>query len=80
MKGTFAYLIISSFLILMGCQSPKADSVEKGLLVDSFKMTSVNVKDDFDIKVSLPEEYSTSGNKYPVVFLLDANLYFDTFA
>jgi len=80
MKGTSAYLIISFFLVLIGCQSPKADSAEKRSLIDSFKMTSVNVKDDFNIKVSLPEEYDTSGNIYPVIFLLDANLYFDTFA
>lgn len=80
MRSRFAYLIISLLLVFIGCQSRKTDSIATGLTIDSFKITSVNVKDDFEIKVSLPVEYHISENKYPIIFLLDANLYFDIFA
>ena len=37
------------------------------------------VKDTFFISVSLPNEYDAKKN-YPTVYLLDANLYFDSVA
>ncbi|WP_177191961.1 alpha/beta hydrolase [Parafilimonas terrae] len=43
-------------------------------------MYSENVKDSFYINVNLPADYTANKNKYPVVFLLDANLYFDIVA
>jgi len=39
---------------------------------------SKNVSDSFSIFISLPNDYNRQqANKYPVVYLLDANLYFD---
>lgn len=41
-----------------------------------FSLYSQNVKDSFTIFVELPENYSKD-KKYPVVYLLDADFYFD---
>lgn len=41
------------------------------------KFYSNSVHDTFSIFVSLPKNYNTSLKKYPVVYLLDANVYFD---
>lgn len=45
------------------------------------KVYSQSVKDTFTVSVSLPENYKADKSKqYPVVYLLDANLYFDIVA
>lgn len=80
MKSHFAYLIILSLLTVIGCQPRNTGSAISATPIDSFQLVSATVKDNFAIKVSLPAEYATSGEKYPVIFLLDANLYFDIFA
>lgn len=80
MKYHSAYLIFIPLLIFLGCQSPNTDSGNRSPLLDSFRISSDFVKDDFNIKVSLPSGYEESENSYPVIFLLDANLYFDIFA
>jgi predicted alpha/beta superfamily hydrolase len=41
---------------------------------------SKNVADSFSIFISTPDEYDTSHQNYPIVYLLDANLYFDIVA
>jgi len=42
---------------------------------------SKNVKDSFSIFVSMPKDYAKKKNKrYPVIYLLDANVYFDIVA
>ncbi|MBC9933145.1 alpha/beta hydrolase [Chitinophaga qingshengii] len=63
-------------LLLAGCIRPadkKADVVTR--------VYSNAVKDSFSIFISLPDDYATQpGKKYPVIYMLDANLYFDIFA
>ncbi len=45
------------------------------------KLYSKSVSDSFSIFVSLPNDYNSQHtNRYPVVYLLDANLYFDIMA
>ena len=45
------------------------------------KMYSKNVMDSFTISINLPTQYRTEHSyKYPVVYLLDANMYFDILA
>lgn len=45
------------------------------------RMYSREVNDSFSIFIQLPEHYNkTNADKYPVVYLLDANLYFDIMA
>lgn len=47
----------------------------------TFRLYSKYVSDSFTIFVNLPNEYKKQqSEKYPVVYLLDANLYFDIVA
>lgn len=48
---------------------------------NSFSMYSKSVADSFSVFVNLPNDYKhEQRDKYPVVYLLDANLYFDIIA
>jgi predicted alpha/beta superfamily hydrolase len=49
------------------------DEIESSPTVSMF---SQNVKDSFSVFISTPRNY-TKNKKYPVVYLLDANVYFD---
>jgi len=57
-----------------------SDAEEKETL-PAFKLFSPVVKDSFSIFVKLPETYySNPKKKYPLVYLLDANVYYDILA
>lgn len=43
---------------------------------EAWLISSAAVRDDFRIDISLPEGYYKSKGKYPVVYLLDSNLFF----
>src|SRR5688500_16037086 len=48
---------------------------------EATRLYSKSVADSFSIFVNLPNDYSLAEKKkYPVVYLLDANLYFDVMA
>src|SRR5262245_8522155 len=48
--------------------------------LNSTNLYSKSVEDSFSISISLPNEYDASKkNKFPVVYILDANVYFDIF-
>src|SRR5262245_50536091 len=75
-------LLAALFISLLGCNHNISD---KRIVFESKKQIdtiySKNISDSFYISVSLPKEYAIRSNlKYPVVYILDANLYFDIFS
>lgn len=71
-------------LLLTSCDNSivkEVDTDKKVSFDSAIKYYSKTVKDTFSIFISLPSEYDSKKNiKYPVIYLLDANLYFDTIA
>jgi uncharacterized protein len=75
------FVIIVVFIFLAGCTSddkqppPSATS-------NNFSIYSDNVNDSFYISISSPDtvEQENRHKKFPTVYILDANLYFDVFA
>jgi predicted alpha/beta superfamily hydrolase len=77
----FAFLVLL-FLTISCNQNPdkkkQTDNIEKSM---GTRLYSKSVNDTFSIFVNLPNEYNPQQKeKYPVVYLLDANLYFDIIA
>jgi len=67
----------------MACKQniDKKDQTSKVENQNTFHLYSKNVLDSFSIFVNLPNDYNPKQKeKYPVVYLLDANLYFDILA
>lgn len=67
----------------MACKqnADKKEQTGKVEKQNTFRLYSKNVSDSFSIFVNLPNDYnSQQKEKYPVVYLLDANLYFDILA
>lgn len=75
----YASVLLSGFIF--SCQQTIKDNVHssKQYADNSFTMFSQAVQDSFNISVHVPEEYYKKDTTYPVVFVLDANLYFDIF-
>jgi predicted alpha/beta superfamily hydrolase len=75
---------VALLLLLYSCShsSDKETGNDKKATVDSrIKFYSKAVNDTFSIFISLPAGYDLKkNNKYPIVYLLDANLYFDIIA
>ncbi len=75
---------IALLLLLISCDrsvDKKADTDKKVIIENPIKFYSKVVSDTFSIFVSLPADYDPKKNtKYPVIYLLDANLYFDIVA
>lgn len=72
-------IILSCLLLAAACknQTNKNISSETG----TTRIYSSSVGDSFSVFVSLPSEYNTDrAAEFPVVYLLDANLYFDIMA
>ena len=80
-------IIIPLIVILFSCQEKKSPSSNNENLTtiltfdpviqSNFKFYSKTVNDTFKIFVSLPKGYEKSNKKYPVVYVLDANIAFD---
>jgi predicted alpha/beta superfamily hydrolase len=78
MTRYFTLMMITA--IAYGCQSPVAPPAPAGK-PSVTRLYSKAVADSFSIFVNLPEEYDPKkAEQYPVVYLLDANLYFDIMA
>lgn len=77
--STIALLLL---LISCGCSVDKTVDTDKKIAVDSpTKFYSKAVSDTFSVFVCLPTNYDSKKDvKYPVIYLLDANLYFDIVA
>jgi len=75
MKKFFGALVL--LVSLVACKQEKhADKVKPSTI----KLYSAAVKDTFSVFVSVPDEPGSKNKTYPVVYLLDANLYFDIMA
>ncbi|MCF3111667.1 hypothetical protein LL912_22965 [Niabella sp. CC-SYL272] len=77
-------ILLALALIVIACNAPGStapDFKKPPSARDTLHFYSKNVKDSFTIYVNLPADYSAdSSNRFPVVYLLDANLYFDIMA
>lgn len=74
-------LLILLTLAVLGCSSPEQKPVslpQKENGIQSFTIYSPAVGDSFCIQVSMPEDLSEK--PFPVVYLLDANLYYKPMA
>jgi len=70
---------IATILVLLSACRPSTSNKTEDNGVSEFYSKTIN--DTFSIFVSVPVDYDVRGkNKYPVVYLLDANLYFDIMA
>jgi uncharacterized protein len=79
------YLICTAAIFfVIACHQPTATQKEqpgKSTGQASTRLYASAIGDSFTVWVSLPPGYDTQPNKhYPVVYLLDANLYFDIMA
>ncbi len=77
--------ILLSCLILLvtACGSPGTVPKQQtgNLTENKIQLYSKHVRDSFTINVNLPPDYKLDSSKrFPVVYLLDANLYFDIMA
>ncbi|XZF14444.1 alpha/beta hydrolase [Chitinophagaceae bacterium MMS25-I14] len=73
-------ILLVPIILLCGCirkpvrsSGSGADAASAGIK----RVYSTNVKDSFSIFIDLPDGYDTAKARYPVVYLLDANFYFD---
>jgi uncharacterized protein len=66
------------FIVLLALKIPLAQGQNRVALdlTDSFVIYSENVKDTFQIQVSLPGNYNSTAHQYPVIFLLDSERMF----
>jgi predicted alpha/beta superfamily hydrolase len=77
----YLLLIVLPFLTIACSETNKKEQGHKPNKENTFRMYSKNVSDTFTISVNLPNDYKEQqSEKYPVVYLLDANLYFDIVA
>jgi hypothetical protein len=74
------FILITALLAIAAC-SPKRDNMSPAHTPDSqiFSIYSQHVKDSFYISLKLPPGYDQRQH-YPVVYVLDANFYFDMVA
>jgi predicted alpha/beta superfamily hydrolase len=73
-------LFITALVSGKNNKSHKDDS-EETESIPSTTLYSEHVKDSFSIFISLPQGYAKNKNqKFPVIYLLDANVYFDIIA
>ena len=78
---TKAFLISALLLAFLGCNPSdghKQDATSFQPDKPAFTLYAPEIKDSFALFISLPEAPDTA--RYPVVYLLDANLYFDIMA
>ena len=76
-------LLIALPFLTIACSegTHKKEQEHKTDKENTFRIYSKNVSDTFTISVNLPNNYREQESaKYPVVYLLDANLYFDIVA
>lgn len=75
-------LIISITVIYIGCSIVFAQNVTDAAGKENLYNTNVKIfqskiiEDDFDLYISVPDNYDTSDKKYPVLYLLDGDVAF----
>ncbi len=81
MTKYFSFLWILLLTVACKQNSDKAEQTDEIKKNTTIRLYSKSVADSFSIFVSLPNDYNPQGKEtYPVVYLLDANLYFDIIA
>src|SRR5215218_6856134 len=81
MNKCFSYITLLLSLIACSQNPGKKEQIAKGDPQNLFRLYSKNVADSFSVYVNLPNNYKPEQKaNYPVVYLLDANLYFDVVA
>jgi predicted alpha/beta superfamily hydrolase len=80
MKITIPTLTL--LILLSGCREVKENNNDKIVNPNNkSKFYSKAVNDTFDVSISLPNDYNSATKEtYPIVYLLDANLYFEIVA
>ncbi|MCD2423303.1 hypothetical protein LQ567_11070 [Niabella pedocola] len=77
-------ILFSLVLFVLSCNIPDpapADLNNRPSAKDTLHFFSKNVNDSFTVYINLPAGYRSDSSKhFPVVYLLDANLYFDIMA
>ena len=74
--------LLALCLGVLGCTRPAPEKEQAAAPTPDrtvFRMYSKAVQDTFSLSVALPQGYD-SKKKYPVIYLLDGNIYFDIFA
>ncbi|HTI92847.1 MAG TPA: alpha/beta hydrolase-fold protein, partial [Puia sp.] len=72
------YRLFITALTRADAKTPPTEEDEDKETHPSVRLFSLNVQDSFSVFVRLPKDYARHKHqKYPVVFLLDANAYFD---
>lgn len=79
MKKLIFICLVSISVVSCGSRGQKDRTKNDGGFTET-KFYSKDIKDTFSVFVSVPEKAVSAGEKYPVVYLLDANLYFDIMA
>jgi predicted alpha/beta superfamily hydrolase len=75
-------LIISITVIYIGCSNVFAQNVTDAAGKENLYNTNVKIfqskiiEDDFDLYISVPDNYDSSDKKYPVLYLLDGDVAF----
>jgi predicted alpha/beta superfamily hydrolase len=84
MASMIKYLLLIALPVLTIACNEKLNKEQQEYNLEkenTFRIYSKNVSDTFTISVNLPNDYKEQqSEKYPVVYLLDANLYFDIIA
>lgn len=75
----YLFFITASFLFVGCIQQNATKEKNRTQKIYTQRIYSSNVKDSFTIKIHLPEGYNDS-DRYPVVYLLDGDFYFDMFS
>ncbi|SEW53024.1 alpha/beta hydrolase [Chitinophaga arvensicola] len=74
------FTLVLLITLVYGCQPPTEQPAPNGKPAVT-RLYSKAVADSFSIFINLPDDYEAKqAEKYPVVYLLDANLYFDIMA
>ncbi|WP_291912638.1 alpha/beta hydrolase-fold protein [Chitinophaga sp. CB10] len=76
---TIRPIVLATIALLAACQGKPAAEGPPPAVNAVFSVYSKAVGDSFQIRVAVPPGYQPAG-KYPVVYVLDANLYFDIYA
>lgn len=77
------FLFIGFLFLTIACKQNTEKNYQTSKIEkqNTFRLYSKNVSDSFSISLNLPNDYNPQlKEKYPVVYLLDANLYFDILA
>ena len=75
------YRLFITALVIENKKKPHQDNSDEKESIPTNTLFSESVKDSFSIFISLPKNYKKKRNQiFPVIYLLDANVYFDIVA